>query len=178
MGILQKFRQKLNPNRYPSDYWPSVVVLMAEPTFPSSDEILSRAQKAWGNAGPATIVGTLRNGASLVIRCGPMSFSVHCTNARYGEPSERDDDVLQRPWNDHKAWMSVDLPQLRNQELDQSGDLANMYKVLLVFVFLSWNSNCLGVYFPGEGVTVPNFGDLAASINWGRQNGLNLNFLS
>jgi hypothetical protein len=74
--------------------------------------------------------------------------------------------------------MSVDLPMLRNQELYESGDLANMYKVLLVFVFLGWNNNCLGVYFPGEDVTVPNFGDLAASINWGRQAGLNLNFLS
>jgi hypothetical protein len=178
MGILQKLRQKLNPNRYPSEYWPSVVVLMAEPTFPSSDEILSRAQKAWGNAGPAKLVGTLRNGASYVIQCGPMSLSIHCTYARYGGLSERGDDILQRPWDDHKAWMSVDLPKLRNQALYQSGDLASMYKVLLVFVFLCWNNNCLGVYFLGDGVTIPNFGDLAASINWGRQSGLNLNFLN
>jgi hypothetical protein len=74
--------------------------------------------------------------------------------------------------------MSVDLPKLRNQALYQSGDLASMYKVLLVFVFLCWNNNCLGVYFLGDGVTIPNFGDLAASINWGRQSGLNLNFLN
>lgn len=104
------------------------------------------------------MVGKLGDGSSHVIQCGPMSFSIHCTNARYGQISERGVGILQRPWDDHKAWMSVDLPSLRNQALYQSGDLANMYKVLLVFVFLSWNNNCLGVHFPGEGVTVPNFG--------------------
>jgi hypothetical protein len=178
MGILQKLRQKMRPDRYPADYWPSVVVLMSQPVFPSGDEILSHAQTAWGNAGQAKLAGTLRNGASHVIHCGPMTFSIHCTNAKYGQLSERGDGILQRPWDDHSAWMSVDLPKLRTQALSEAGELANMYKVLLVFVFLCWNDNCLGVYFPGEGVTVPNFGDLAASINWGRQNGLNLNFLS
>jgi hypothetical protein len=107
-----------------------------------------------------------------------MSFSIHCANARYDGEGERGDDILQRPWNDHKAWMSVDLPKLSNKALYEAGDLAKMYKALLVFVFLCWNNNCLGVYFPGEGVTVPNFGDLAGSINWGRQSGLNLNFLN
>lgn len=74
--------------------------------------------------------------------------------------------------------MSVDLPNLRNEALFRAGELGNMYKVLSIFVFLCWTNNCLGVYFPGEGVTVPNFGDLAASINWGRRSGLNLNFLN
>lgn len=178
MGILQNLRQKFSPNRYPSDYWPSVVVLMAAPAFPSGEEILSRAERAWGNAGPAKLIASPHEGASRLIQCGPLSFSIHCANAKYGEQTGHGGNILQRPWDDHKAWMSVDLPLLRNEALYQSGELANMYKVLLVFVFLGWSNNCLGVYFPGEGVTVPNFGDLAASINWGRQNGLNLNFLN
>jgi hypothetical protein len=73
--------------------------------------------------------------------------------------------------------MSVDLPNLRNEALYRSGDLKNMYKILLVFVFLCWSNNCLGIYFPSESVTIPNFGDLAASIQWGRRAGLNLGFL-
>jgi hypothetical protein len=179
VSIFERLRQKLAASsRYPADYWPSVVVLLAKPIFPAKDEILARAQQAWGNAGQAKLMGTLRDGASHLVQCGPMFFSIHCTDSRYGQSSERGDDVLQKPWHDHQAWMSVDLPNLRNEPLYQSGDLGKMYKVLLIFVFLCWTSNCLGVYFPGEGVTVPNLGDLAGSINWGRRNGLNLNFLN
>ncbi len=177
MSFLEKLRRKVSSSRYPSDYWPSVVVLLAQPQFPTREEILSRAQKAWGNAGPLNFLGASGEGTSHIIQCGPLTFSVHCANARYGQASEPGDDILQRPWHDHKAWMSVDLPKLRNEELYRSGSLAEMYKVLLVFVFLSWTNNCLAIYFPAEGATIPNFGDLAASINWGRQAGLSLGFL-
>jgi len=52
-----------------------------------------------------------------------------------------------------------------------------MYKVLLIFVFLSWANNCLTVYFPAEGVTIPNFGDLTQNIRWARRAGLDLSLL-
>jgi hypothetical protein len=177
MGIFDKLRQKTIPSRYPSDYWPSVVVLMAKPLFPSREEVNARAQRAWANAGPVNLVGTLRDSASYVFQCGPMSISVHFTNARYGGPASGGSDILQRPWNDHTAWISVDMPTQRNQALHQSGSLGEMYKVLLIFVFLSWSNNCLAVYFPAEGVTIPNFGDLAGNIQWARHAGLDLSFL-
>jgi hypothetical protein len=177
MNLLQKLRNKLTSSRYPADYWPSVVVLMAEPWFPTKDDVLARAQKAWGNAGQATLVGTLRDGASQVIKCGSMSFSIHFANARYGGGSSGGDEILQRPWDAHRAWMSVDLPDMRNESLHRAGELGKMYKVLLIFVFLCWTNNCLAVYFPGEGVTILNLGDLASCIQWGRRNGLNLHFL-
>ena len=177
VGILDKLRQKLSPSRYPADYWPSIVVLLSEPLLPSTDELLGRAQHAWGNAGPVRLVGTLRDSASHAFQCGPMYFSVHYAHARYGGAASGGSDLLQRPWNDHKAWMSVDMPNQRNEVLYQAGSLGSMYKVLLVFVFLSWSNNCLAVYFPAEGVTIPNFGDLAGNIQWGHRAGLDLSFL-
>lgn len=175
--MLENLRRKFSSGRYPSDYWPSVVVLLAQPLFPSKDEVLSRAHRAWGNAGPPKFMGTLREGASHIIQCGPLTISIHCANARYGQMNERGNDALQRPWDDHHAWMSIDLPNLRNETLYRSCELANMYKLLLVFVFLSWDNNCLGVYFPGEGVTIPNFGDLAGCIQWARRSGMDMSFL-
>jgi hypothetical protein len=177
MNILKRLTDKLVANRYPPDYWPSVVVLLANPWLPGRDEVMALAQKAWGNAGHPRLVGTLREGASLVIQCGPLSFSVHFANAKYSGVSTIGNEFLQRPWNDHNAWMSVDLPNLRNESLYKAGELGKMYQVLLVFVFLCWTNNSLGVYFPGEGVTIPNIGDLASCVQWGRRNGLNLHFL-
>ena len=75
MSIFERLRQKLAASsRYPADYWPSVVVLLAKPIFPAKDEILARAQQAWGNAGQAKLMGTLRDGASHLVQCGPMFF--------------------------------------------------------------------------------------------------------
>ena len=177
MNILQRLTGKLASNRYPADYWPSVVVLMAAPWCPGREEFMALAQKAWGNAGPPRLVGTLRDGGSYVVQCGPLSFSVHFANARYGATSLAGNEFLQRPWDDHKAWMSVYLPNMRNEALYRSGELGKMYQILLIFVFLCWTNNCLAVYFPGKGVTIPNLGDLASCIQWGRRNGLNLHFL-
>ena len=177
MGIFDKARQKLNARRYPADHWPSVVVLLAEPLFPSTDELVARAQKAWGNAGQVRLVGTMRDSASHAFQCGPMYFAVHCAQARYGGEVSGGSDILLRPWNDHRAWMSVDMPNQRNEALYRSGALGDMYKVLLVFVFLSWSNNCLAIYFPAERITIPNFGDLAGNIQWGRRAGLDLSFL-
>jgi hypothetical protein len=40
-----------------------------------------------------------------------------------------------------------------------------------------WNENCLGLYLPVQGVTVPNMGDLISSIRWAAKNGTPLPFL-
>lgn len=175
--MFDSMRGRLSTGRYPPDSWPSVVVLMAQPSFPSEQEIVSRAKQAWGKAGAPSVAGTLRDGASLLIQCGPLSYSVYCSHERHGKSGRQPMEILQRPWDDHTCWMGVDLPNLRNEALFRAGDLGMMYKTLLIFVFLAWNNNCPGVVFPGEGITVPNFGDLAASINWARRTGLNLAFL-
>jgi len=119
-----------------------------------------------GKCRTGKLVGTLRNGASYVIQCGPMSLSIHCTYARYGGLSERGDDILSGMGR-HKAWMSVDLPSFAIKHCI-SQDLASMYKVLLCSCFSAGITTVSGL-FPGRRRDIPNFGDLAASINWGRQ---------
>jgi hypothetical protein len=49
--------------------------------------------------------------------------------------------------------------------------------MLLIFVYKLWSGNALAVFFPAERVTVPNFGELADSIQWARRAGLDLKFL-
>jgi hypothetical protein len=69
------------------------------------------------------------------------------------------------------------MPTQGSDRLREIDSLATVYKLLLVFAFLCWSTNCLIVYFPAEGISIPNLGDLADSINWTRSNGQNLDFL-
>jgi hypothetical protein len=84
---------------------------------------------------------------------------------------------MQRPWDQHRAWLSIDMPLIA-KGLRETEAWGESHKLLLIFAFKSWSPNCLAIFFPTEGVTVPNFGDLADSIRWGRQNGLKLDFLN
>lgn len=74
--------------------------------------------------------------------------------------------------------MSIDMPNERCDKLSRQRALGDIYKVLLIFAFLSWTQNCAGAHFPAEGITIPNLGGLAESIQWGRRNGLDLAFLN
>jgi len=179
MGILDKLFGKPGTagSVYPAEYFPSAVMLLREPAFPSEDDVLMKAQKAWGASGPVERVATMREGASHVLRSGPMIYSLHMNAGRYGGSVEGGSDILMRPWNEHRAWMSMDMPNARCEQLRRGNALGDFYKILLIYAFLSWLENCLGAYFPAEGVTVPNLGGLAESIQWGRRNGLSLSFL-
>jgi regulator of protease activity HflC (stomatin/prohibitin superfamily) len=73
--------------------------------------------------------------------------------------------------------MSIDSPHQKCAELSEHNALADIYKVLLIFAFVVWSPNALAVFFPAERVTVPNFGELSKSIQWGRKNGIDLSFL-
>jgi hypothetical protein len=180
MGILDRLMGKGSAagREYPAEYFPSVVMLLREPAFPSADEVLIKAQKAWGAGGRVERVATMREGASHVLRSASVIYSVHTDASRYGGSVEGGDEILMRPWNEHRAWMSIDMPNTRCEQLRRHGVLGDIYKVLLIYAFLSWSESSLGVYFPAEGVTVPSFGALAESIQWGRRNGLNLSFLN
>jgi hypothetical protein len=179
MGFLDKLLGKASAvgKTYPADYSPSVVMLLREARFPSAEDVLATAQRAWGANGPVERLATMREGASHVLRGGQMVYSIHTNAGRYGGPVEGGGPVLMRPWNEHTAWMSIDMPHLRCEDLRRGQALGDIYKALTIFAFLSWNENALGVYFPSEGITVPNVGGLAESIQWGRRNGLDLSFL-
>jgi len=179
MSVLRWLRKKsrLPAKLYPSDYWPCVVLLLSEPTFPTPEEVLQTAQASWSAHAPVEHVGELKRSASHILCCGGLFFSVHCGGERYNVDGQERNEALQRPWDEHRAWLSVDMPNARNAELYKTKELGGSYKLLLVFVFKSWSQNCVGAYFPAEGVTILNLGDLAESIRWGRRNGVDLSFL-
>jgi hypothetical protein len=163
---------------YPEDYFPSVVLLLKNPLFPSAEVILKNAQASWGANAPVELVATMRQGASHVFRSGAVIFSVHTNPTRYGSLAEGGSEILMRTWNESGAWMSIDMPTERCNKLREQKALGDIYKVLLIYAFMCWSENCLGVYFPAEGAAVPNLGGLAESIQWGRRNGLDLAFLN
>jgi hypothetical protein len=162
---------------YPKDYWPSVVILLKENQVLSPEDILSRAQASWGAHAPVEAIGKLKDSASYIFRSGGLIFSVNFGAGRYCVEGREHLEVLQRAWDEHTSWMSIDMPNETNDHLYKTKALGSSYQLLLVFAFKSLSANCTGVYFPAESVTIPNFGELAGSIQWCRKNGLNLEFL-
>jgi hypothetical protein len=177
--MLQWLREKLNlsgPSERAEDH-PSAVILLRQAQILTQDEVQERGLKAWGAGGPVELISTLNGGGSFVLRCGKFIFAIHQAAQRYEAAGREQSDVFQRPWDEHTAWMSVDFPQSSSRRLREIDSLGSCYKMLLVFVFLCWSPNCLAVYFPMEGITIPNLGDLAGSVKWVRQNGIRLDFL-
>lgn len=179
MTIFQRVLNKITrrTERYQEDDYPSLVLLLRESCFPEPEALLRTAQESWGANGPVTLLGTLRQKRSYIFNCGKIAFSVHCEPLPYGGEGREPLEVLQRPWEEHKAWISVDFPYVKNTQLSAEGELGNVYKMLLIFVYKLWSGNALAVFFPAERVTVPNFGELADSIQWARRAGLDLKFL-
>jgi hypothetical protein len=177
--IIQRVLKRIThgPERYQEDDFPSTVLLLREPKFPEPDALLRAAQESWDANGPVTLLGTLRQKRSYIFHCGKIAFSVHCEARPYGGDGREGLEVLQRPWDEHKAWLSIDFPYGKNRLLNAEGELSNVYKMLLICAYKLWSDNTLALFFPGEGITVPNFGGLAESIQWGRQAGLDLRFL-
>jgi hypothetical protein len=183
MNLFQRLTGRLTGmrNRYGDDDWPSVVLLLREPDFPAPRALLELAQKAWGAGGPIKVVGTLNEKRSHVFSCttahGPLWFSIHRVPERYGGEGREPLELIQKPWDEHRGWMAIDSPHQRNNKLAREKALGEIYKVLLIYSFLIWSPNVLAIFFPAERTTIPNFGELAASIQWGRRTGLDLSFL-
>jgi hypothetical protein len=177
--MLERLRDMLNLRRPgdPAEDHPSVVVLLQEFQPLTQEQALQTAQQAWGSGAPVEAAGALENGTSFVFRSGKFFFALHQTGSRYEVKGLELGAVTQGPWDEHEGWFSVDLPTARTAALRKIQSLGSCYKMLLVYVFLRWSPNCLAVYFPAEGVAVPNLGDLAESIKWARRNGTNLDFL-
>ena len=180
MSTLQRFLSKFVLARKPvsENDWPSVVLLLKEQRPFTSQDAISTGQAAWGSAAPVEWMAITNGGHSYVLKRQPFIFSVHLGSEPYGVPGQEKAQTLQLPWDEHKAWMSIDAPTASVIKLREEESLGDVYKLLLVYAFISWSPNCLGVYFPAECVTIPNLGDLGESIKWGRKNGINLSFLN
>jgi hypothetical protein len=177
--MFKWLREKLRPRLDHSvEDYPSVVLLLKDPQFQSAEEVLDIANRAWKAVAPVELLQTLDDGSSYILRCGKFWFAVHQAVRRYEVDGHEPNGLLQRPWDEHKAWLSIDLPMQRTAKLKEIDSLGGAYQLLLIYAFLFWSLNCLGVYFPAESITVPNLGGLADSINWSRKNGQNLDFLN
>lgn len=159
----------------PNPDWPSIVLLLQKPNSPSADQVLEMAREAWGASGPVQLIGTV--GRSFVIRASTLNFAIHAVSDRYNVTPVNVHPSQTRCWDEHKGWMSIDMPNRRVSQLRSEGQLHAAYFSILLFVGKHWNPNYLGLYFPAETALMPNHGDLIESIRIAGRNGIDLRFL-
>lgn len=177
--MFQWLRDKLAPvsKADDEDVWPTVVMLLKKPIFPNAEEAVKVANVCWGQTTPVELATTENSESTYILRRGNKAFSIHLGRQRYDVEGHEPTEILQRPWDEHRAWLSIDMPLIA-KGLRETQAWGECHQLLLIYAFKSWSPNCLAIYFPAEGVTVPNLGDLAESIRWGRKNGLKLDFLN
>lgn len=183
MSIVRTLiRRILGPkSRYNEDDCPSVVLLLRDPEFPEPETVVHIAEEAWGTGGPVKLIGTLRKKQTYTFSChtssGPLWFAIHTQARSYGSEGQEPLEIMQRPWDEHRAWMAIDSPHTTAVKLIEKNALAEIYKCLLIYAFKVWSPNVLAVFFPSERLTIPNFGDLAGSIKCARHAGADMRFL-
>ncbi len=177
-GFLNRI-PKEKAETHDREEWPSIVLLLHEPVLPSAEQAVEMARAAWGAAGAVEFLGAV-GPHNFAIRVAPLTFAMHAVGQRYDIDPEKLSAEQQQCWDQHKAWLAVDLPGKAAAALRERGQLAGAYKALMYFPFKHWSQNCLALYFPAEGSmrsTLPNHGDLIQSIRWARQSGIDLDFL-
>ena len=106
-------REKANAH----EDWPSIVLLLLEAQLPTADEAAEMARGAWGAAGPVELLGAV-GPHNFVIRVSPLTFALHAVGQRYCISGSELLLTQQQVWDQHRAWLSVDLPGRR---LESSG---------------------------------------------------------
>jgi hypothetical protein len=152
---------------------PSLVLLLETPVTLTRETALELAAQAWGESGSPASVARRRQGKWL-IRVSDVLFGVGGGRGRYPRPVRESSQVRQHVWDLHQGWLEVDYPD--GPKIPES-QWPSCYKLLFLMANRMWNENCLGLYLPLQGVTVPNMGDLIASIRWAGKNGTPLPFL-
>ena len=156
------------------DPCPSLVLLLEQPVQLTRAAALELAAKAWGESDSEASIAPRRRRQMVAgphLRCALRLARRHRT---LPAPGMKPNQVRQRVWERHQAWLEVDYPDgARMSESEWPG----CYKALFLMANHLWGENCLGIYLPVQDVTVPNMGDLIASIRWAAKNGTPLPFL-
>jgi hypothetical protein len=153
---------------------PSLVLLLDRPMVLTRQSALELAVRAWGDGnGIAEIVRNHGRGRWLV-RTSNVLFGLRSSGRRYRRHGIEGNQVRQRAWERHHAWLEVNYPDA--PRIPES-EWASCYKLLFLMANHVWGENCLGIYLPVQDVTVPNMGDLIDSIRWAGKNGTPLPFL-
>jgi hypothetical protein len=109
--------------------WPSIIFFLRERVLPNTDQAIEMAKAAWGAPGPVELVGTV-GPHNFVIRVAPLAFALHAVGSRYEVNAGPLWAFQQQCWDEHNAWLSVDLPGKRVDNLRQTGRLPSAYKAL------------------------------------------------
>ncbi len=153
---------------------PTLVLLLARPMELTRQSALELAVQAWGDSDTfAEIVHSQRRGRRLV-RVSNVLFGMRSGSRRYRRQGYEGNQARQRVWERHRAWLEVDYPDA--PKIPES-EWPSCYKLLFLMANYLWGENCVGIYLPVQNVTVPNVGDLIASIRWAGNNGTPLPFL-
>ncbi|HEY6448902.1 MAG TPA: hypothetical protein VIY53_20780 [Acidobacteriaceae bacterium] len=154
--------------------WPSLVLLLRVPREFTHADANQLARQVWNTSqDKPEIVGSPRDG-SYVIHVSGLFFAMHSVAARYSARGHEADVVRQQVWDQHSAWLSIDYSRGSREPRSKWG---HFYFPLTLMANKVWDANVLGAFFPAEGVTVPNMGELIPSITWAAKNGSPLQFL-
>lgn len=153
---------------------PALVLLLERPMELTRQSALELAVQAWGDGESfAEIIQSHRRGRWLV-RVSDVLFGVRSGSRRYRRRGYEGNEARQRVWERHRAWLEVDYPDAPKMP---ESEWPSCYKLLFLMANCLWGENCVGIYLPVQDVTIPNVGDLIASIRWAANNGTPLPFL-
>lgn len=176
--MLRKFirflRHAISGSSPEKDAYPSVVLLLESPRKITKERALELAERAWGTPKHGLSIAHDTDPNSWIIRASDMLFGLRGGRSRYQPAASEPNATRQWAWNEHSAWLAVDYAEGRNTP---ESEWPSCYKLLFLMVLQLWDENCLGLYLPAHRVTVPNMGDLIASIRWAGRNGTPLTFL-
>jgi hypothetical protein len=154
--------------------YPSLVLLLEDPISLAQEAILKLAIEVWGDSDSQGSIERGRHGRLWTVSVSDVLFGFRGGTGRYRRPRHEANQARQRVWDRHQAWLEVDYPDgAKIPEPEWPG----CYKLLFLMANHLWSENCLGIYLPVQGVTVPNMGELIASIRWAATNGTPLPFL-
>jgi hypothetical protein len=153
---------------------PSVVLLLESPVELTREKALNLAAQAWGGPESPPLIARRPRRGKWLVRVSDVLFRLRIGRTRYRGPGHEPSEARQRAWDRHRAWLAVDYPQ--GPKMPES-EWPSCYKLLFLMANQLWDENCLGVYLPVQDVTIPNMGDLIASIRWAGNNGTPLPFL-
>lgn len=156
------------------DLPPSLVLLLERPLELTRDAVLELATEAWGESGNEASIERGRSGGRWLVRVSDVRFGIRCGTGRYRRQGNESNEVRQRVWERHGAWLEVDYPDAKKMP---ESEWAACYKALFLMASHLWGESCFGLYLPVQDVTVPNMGDLIDSIRWSAKNGIPLPFL-
>lgn len=153
---------------------PSLVLLLERPIHLTQTATLELAMQVWGESDSEASIRRGQQGRLWMVRVSDVRFGFRGGSGRYRRPRHEANEVRQRVWDRHRAWLEVDYPDA--VKIAES-EWPACYKLLFLMANHLWGDNCLGIYLPVQEVTVPNMGELIASIRWAATNGTPLPFL-